>query len=142
MKGLNDLARGLIVQRKLMKTMCLLTLTVVLSLIGAMPVSAQSMEGADTGHSCAGQENASVPLCCLTPVCPIAQLAAVDVLPSPNRLALGKVVSPVRIPATLTVPSLEGKEPFHQDTPQELSAPPGARYRCRNSLTSEEPPQT
>ena len=142
MKGLNDLARGLIVQRKLMKTMCLLTLIVVVSLIGAIPVSAQSMEGMGRGHSCAGQENASVPLCLLTPDCPLSHCVAANVLPSPSRLTLSKVVPLVRLPANLTLTSFEGKGRLDQDTPQEFSAPPGARYRCRNSITSEEPPQT
>lgn len=139
--GLKHLAIGKIVQQRLTKTICLLTLIAVVALIGAAPVSAQSME-ADTGHSCPIQEGASIPPCCLTPDHPLSHSVAASVPPSANGLSMSRLVRLVRIPASLTALSLEGKVPFYQDTPQELSAPPGARYRCRSSLTSEKPPQT
>lgn len=142
MRGSEDLARGRIVQQRSVKAVCLLVFIVVVSLIGATPVCAQSMEGMGRGHSCAGQENAPVPSCLLTPECPLSHSAAASVLPSPSRLTLSKVIPLVRLPENLTLTFFEAKGCLDQDTPQEFSAPPCARYRCRSSLRSEEPPQT
>lgn len=141
MKGLKELARGRIVRQKLVKTSYLLIFMVAVSLIGATPVAAQSMDGVGS-NSGAAQEDAPVLPCCLTPGCPLSTYVAANVPPAPDRLTLSKAVCPVRLTANLHPPSLERQGTFHQDAPMESSGPPGARYRCRSSLSAEEPPQT
>ena len=128
---------------KLAKVICLVILTVMVLLTGATPVSAHSMNNQGAGN-CEPSPNpaqASVPACCVTPDCPLAYSTTANLPPSPNQIALGKAVQMVRLPASvLPDSSFDCAQLSQQDTCQSILHPPGADFRCRNSLNSEEPP--
>lgn len=142
MKVLRGLTQENIRQSKLRKAICLLIFIAMVSLTGATPVSAQSMEGMGSNHSRPDQENASVPLCCLTADCPLYHSVAVKALPCPDSFTLMKVVKLVSLPANLIPESSSDQQrPSQRDTLLGFLGPPGSEYYCRNRLKSEEPPQ-
>ncbi len=124
---------------KLTKAICLLICIVIVSLFGATPVSAESMEM--TGHCQPYQDKASFPLCCLNSNYPLAYSSVVNTLPSPNRLAASKVIQLIELANQACDSTLAQQSSFQRYTSQGRLHPPGSDYRCRNSLESEEPPQ-
>ncbi|MBM2824980.1 MAG: hypothetical protein HW402_644 [Dehalococcoidales bacterium] len=140
LEDLMYLTRAGIARLKLVRAICLLVFIAIVLLIGATPVSAVAMDGAGGCPPTHGQAKASVPLCCVTPDCPLAHSITANVLPSHNHLTLSKVVH-IRLTANqLTESSFDRKRLSQRDTPQAILRPPGDGYRCRNSLNSEEPP--
>ena len=123
---------------KLINVVCLLIFMVMVLPIAATPVSAQSMDAAGSSH-CAGQEKASVPLCCVNPNCPLSHSITANVVPASASINSSKVVQSIRLPANLPAGPSFTLNHHQRDTFRGLPAPTGANY-CRNSLKSEEPP--
>ncbi|MEK7354626.1 MAG: hypothetical protein AABZ77_09000 [Chloroflexota bacterium] len=128
---------------KLAKVICLVILMVMVLLTGATPATAHSMnnQGAGDCESSPSPAQASVPLCCVTPDCPLAYSTTANLPPSSSQFTLSKLVQMVRLPASvLPESSFDCAKLSRQDTPQSIPRPTGADNYCRNSLTSEEPP--
>ncbi len=135
------LARIGATQSRMIKTICLLLFVAIVLLIGVTPASAESADRAGDCQS-AGQKQAPVPPCCVTPACPLYHSITANVPPVPNQPALSKVIHLVRLPTSLLPDSwFDLKRPPPRHTLQRIPHPPGDDYRCRDSLNSEEPPQ-
>ena len=128
---------------KFLTAICLVILLVIMLFTGATPVSAQSMDmaGAGSCHHSPGNDMASLPLCCITADCPLSHTITASLPPSPNQITLSKVIQLGRLNASPSgESSFDLNSPSRLDSPRQIPRPPGADYRCRNSLSSEEPP--
>src|SRR3989304_4153437 len=126
---------------KLVKAVCLVILLVMVLFTGTTPVSAQSMAGMGNCASSPSPAQASVPLCCVTPDCPLVHTITAGLPPAPSQITISKVLQSVKIGANLpSESSCSLNQAPQQDTTQAIPRSPGANCPCRNSLQSEDPP--